>query len=88
MTTTIANCPRCDEESRLRAREFSDQATSALISWGEIIPTDIGLPVCDECYTDLREVLIDRVEELGQPIDEPQSKSTTKPRKKSGRKAS
>ena len=86
MSVTIANCPRCDEESRLRAREFSDQATAALIAWGEMTKATVGNPVCDECYTDLRETLIDRADELTQLQDS--KKTTQKPKKRATKKAS
>lgn len=58
------DCPRCGESARLRARTFSDQAMAALVAWQEISEQAIVTPICDECYGELREVLIDRQEEL------------------------
>lgn len=59
-------CPRCGEMARLRARSFSDQAISALVAWQEVTESAALQPICDECYGELREVLIDRHEELGE----------------------
>lgn len=88
MSTTFANCPCCDEHMRLRTREFSDQAMSALIAWGEIDAKKIGLPLCDDCYEEMREVLIDRVDDLGaaQPTKTPKvaTKAEKKPKQKAG----
>ena len=59
-----ADCPRCGDNQRLRHREFSDQALAALIKWNEIAKADIGKPICDNCYDELRDALIERAEEL------------------------
>ena len=68
-------CPRCHEDARLRLREFSDQAAAALLVWEELSKKDLGQPICDACYEELRDVLIDRASELEeaakQPIPEP-----------------
>ncbi len=62
-----ANCPRCDSEQKLRHREFSAQAISALLVWGEIAERVVGVPICEGCYDELREVLIERNEEINNP---------------------
>lgn len=58
------SCPRCGEEHMLRLRDFSDQATAALLTWGELDESIIGKPICNNCYEELREVLIDRAGEM------------------------
>lgn len=88
MSTTFANCPLCDEHARLRAREFSDQAMSALIAWGEIDAAGLGKPLCDDCYTELREVLIDRTDELVASQPAGKTEDVAKSRKKAKQKAS
>lgn len=60
----LATCPRCELEGKLKKREFSDQALAALISWGDLNESLVDEPVCDECYRELRDVLIDNSEEL------------------------
>lgn len=61
---TLGDCPRCDERSRLRARVFSDQATAALVAWRELDEHTVGQAICDNCYDELREVMIDRADDL------------------------
>ena len=58
------HCPRCHEAVKIRLRNFSQQALSALAEWGEMEPQIQGSAICDGCYDELREVLIDRVDEL------------------------
>lgn len=57
-------CPRCESEAKLRLREFSDQAVAALIAWGELEKKLLNKAICDECYGELRDTLIDRSEEF------------------------
>lgn len=57
-------CSACNGEQKSARREFSDQAWAALVSWGEISDQAVDQPICTDCYTNLREVLIDRSEEI------------------------
>lgn len=57
-------CAACHGEQKSAKREFSDQAWAALISWGEISAQAIDHPICTDCYVNLREVLIDRSEDI------------------------
>ena len=57
------SCVRCFSSSRARKRDFSDQAYSMLLAWGEIDESAIDAPICDECYKELRELLIERADE-------------------------
>ena len=54
-----SECPRCGEMGKLRTREFSDQALAQLLSWGELDKKHVATPVCDGCYMELREALIE-----------------------------
>lgn len=61
---TFGECPRCGMEGSLRDRDFSDQAVAALVSWGEIEKEHVGLQMCGECYSELRDVLVERTDEV------------------------
>ena len=57
-------CPRCATKARLKDRDFSAQAVAALLAWGEIEKEHVGKAICEDCYGELREVLMDRADEL------------------------
>lgn len=76
-------CSHCGEKARCRRRDFSEQAWSALLIWGEIEPGIIEKPICDTCYNELREILIDRSDE----IENPQKPDVQKPTKIKAQKA-
>jgi len=57
-------CNNCGLQSAPRRRDFSEQAWSLLLLWNEITPSAVAQPICDVCYDDLRETLIDRNEEV------------------------
>ena len=59
MAINSACCPRCEANAKLRPREFSDQAIAALVSHGDLDRKVVGKPVCDECYDELRDLLIE-----------------------------
>ncbi len=58
------SCTNCGIQSTSRRRVFSEQAWSLLLLWNEITPAAVEQPMCDVCYDDLRETLIDRNEEV------------------------
>lgn len=58
------NCPRCGVEAKLKARSFSDQAVAALVVWEELEKSVVDQPICGPCYDELREILIDRSDEV------------------------
>lgn len=62
-----ATCPRCELETKVRHRPFSDQALAALLVWREINEAAVAQPICESCYDELREILIDRAEEISNP---------------------
>lgn len=65
MSMSITNsCSACGEKRKSRSREFSPHALSALIQWGELEQAAIGQPVCEGCYREFRDLLIERTDEL------------------------
>lgn len=57
-------CGACHGERKSTRREFSEQAWAALVSWGEVTEQTVDEPLCNECYGNLRDVLIDRSDEI------------------------
>lgn len=57
-------CNVCGEERKIRYREFSPHAWTALVHWGEIRAETIGQPMCNGCYGEFRDQLMDRGEEV------------------------
>lgn len=57
-------CSNCSTFSKCRRRTFSEQAWVVLLLWNEISPSAVDQPVCDECYKEMREILIDRTDEI------------------------
>ena len=57
-------CAVCTMQKKSTSREFSSTAWSVLVAWDEVSFSDHKLPICEECYWDLREVLIDRSKEI------------------------
>ena len=60
------NCACCGEDRKARRRNFSEQAWTALLLWSEVEQTAVDQPICDGCYGELRETLIDRAEEVNE----------------------
>jgi hypothetical protein len=63
-------CSHCGEETKSRRREFSEQAYSALLVWGEIQASTVDQAICENCYIELRDVLIDRADDIVQAAQE------------------
>lgn len=57
-------CGSCDESVKSVKREFSDQAWAALVSWREASPKAVDSPLCNDCYFNFRDVLIERADEI------------------------
>ena len=58
-------CSNCGSDSNsCRRRTFSEQALTVLLLWNEINPNAIDQGICDDCYQELRDVLIDRSDEI------------------------
>ncbi|MDA9951303.1 hypothetical protein N9D31_01885 [Oligoflexaceae bacterium] len=64
-------CGNCEISARSRRREFSDQIWSVLITWGEVGKSLVDSPICDDCYNEFRETLIDRATELELALADP-----------------
>jgi len=57
-------CAICDEERKIRHREFSPHAWTALAVWGEVQSVQSGQAMCNGCYSDFRDLLIERSNEV------------------------
>jgi len=57
-------CPRCGGDEACRQTSFSNAALTALVVWGELAKRLIEEPICGECIADLREVLVERADEV------------------------
>lgn len=58
------SCSACNGHAKSAKREFSDQAWAALVTWGEIHNEAVDQPVCNDCYFNFRDVLIDRAGDI------------------------
>ncbi len=65
------NCAHCQEQTKSRRREFSEQTWTVLLVWGEIQKSTVDQAICDSCYNELREILIDRSEEIEVALSQP-----------------
>ena len=75
-------CSNCTEETKCRRRDFSEQAWAVLVLWNEVQTAAVDQPICEDCYNELREVLIDRSEEIQAALNEPQPKKSSTPAKR------
>lgn len=71
MQHVVEVCYNCETETKCRRRDFSEQAWSVLVLWHEVHTGAVDRPICDHCYDELREVLIDRAEEIEVVLREP-----------------
>ncbi len=68
----ISNCcSNCTTKTRCRKRDFSEQAWSVLLAWGEVDAEVVDQPVCDDCYIELRNILIDRAVDVERALASP-----------------
>ena len=58
------DCANCGTEEKCRRRDFSEQAWTVLLLWNEVDKSAVDQPICQPCYDELREVLIDRADEI------------------------
>ncbi|MCX6118634.1 MAG: hypothetical protein NT027_13920 [Proteobacteria bacterium] len=70
------SCSGCGIDAKSIRREFSDQVWSALVDWNEIPKTAVDQPICNDCYFNLRDVLIDRADEIHQTSYSPNARSS------------
>ena len=64
-------CSNCGAMAKSRRREFSDQVWAVLIAWGEVEANVVDHPICDDCYNELRDILIDRASEYEAALADP-----------------
>ena len=59
-------CICCGQKETVASkRAFSKQSWTMLLHWGEVqTPPEDGALTCEKCYWELREVLIDRADEI------------------------
>jgi hypothetical protein len=57
-------CKNCNSHSFCRRRSFSEQAWTVLLLWNEINPGCVDQPICEQCYEEMRDILIDRANEI------------------------
>ena len=57
-------CSACDGHAKSLRREFSDQAWAALVAWNEVSSQAVDAPLCNDCYFNFRDVLIERADEM------------------------
>ncbi len=76
--SVLEKCFNCGTQAKSRRRNFSDQAWTVLLLWNEIHQATIDQPICEECYTELRDILIDRNEEIEKTIQQKRDRETIK----------
>lgn len=59
-----SSCTVCTEGRKSRYRDFSPHAWHALVTWGELGQPMVGQAMCDGCYVEFRDILIERAEEV------------------------
>ena len=57
-------CKNCSTHEICRRRTFSEQAWTVLLLWNEINPGAVDQPICEQCYEEMRDILIDRADEV------------------------
>ncbi len=66
-------CSNCGQLGKTnRRRTFSEQAWTVLLLWNEVTPAAVEQPMCEECYNDLRETLIERNSEIETMMQNPE----------------
>lgn len=58
------SCGCCGKDTPSRYRDFNEDSWQQLIAWGEVAVQAKNQPLCNVCYSDLRDVLIDHSIEL------------------------
>lgn len=91
MQDVTRKCANCQEDRLSRHRDFNPQVWSLLLYWGEVQKRAADKPICEPCYQDLREILIDRADEmeelLANGIKEPVMEEIAQPVVVSAKKA-
>lgn len=89
-STFTSSCANCHEDAKCRRRDFSEQAWSVLLMWNEVQRSAVDQAICEVCYEELRDVLIDRSEEielvLSKPAQKPAATAEERPAARKGKK--
>ena len=64
MHSSVLSCGNCCSKQECRHRAFNDDVWDLLVEWGEVEKESRDLPMCAECYRDIRDLLIDRSQEM------------------------
>jgi hypothetical protein len=67
----VSVCSSCGGDGRCSKREFSEQAWTVLVIWGEIEESVVEQSICDSCYEEFRDILIDRHAEIESSLKNP-----------------
>ncbi len=59
----ISNCPNCMTGAPLRLRDFSSHAQATLVARGDLSSDAVGKPICQPCYQEMRDILVDHENE-------------------------
>ncbi len=59
-----SKCYHCGEMTKVKVREISLQSWEILFLLGEVARSEINMPICDTCFSELREVMIERRDEV------------------------
>ena len=70
-SATAQVCANCQTMAKCRRRDFSEQAWAVLLSWEEVQKAAVDQSICNDCYDELREVLIDRADEIEAALHAP-----------------
>ena len=62
-------CHHCGAKVSVKQRQFSDRAWAALVNWGEVRSETMGKAICQDCYVELREILIEHTHEIENEIE-------------------
>lgn len=64
-------CAHCKEKTKSKKRDFSEQTWSVLLVMGEVDKSTVDQPLCEDCYGEIREIMIDRAAEIEAAITQP-----------------
>lgn len=61
-----SKCFHCGSVTKVKVRDISIESWETLFQLGEVTRSEINMPVCDTCANELRDVMIDRRNEVSQ----------------------
>ena len=60
----LSDCYHCGKMAKCKTRDISVESWEILYTLGEVERSEINMPICDQCYNELREVMIERRDEI------------------------